>query len=101
MVSTYLFILFSHDMLDCISHVLYFVFLKLYLTNFYFTVFSSVDGAYEIADADRKTFFTKAGRPVKDGGGVWVCMCVCVCVCVFIFNFVTLLFFFCFVLFDT
>ena len=30
---------------------------------------SSVDGAYEIADADRKTFFTKAGRPVRDGGG--------------------------------
>ena len=30
---------------------------------------TSVDGAYEIADADRKTFFTKAGRPVKDGGG--------------------------------
>ena len=29
----------------------------------------SVDGAYEIADSDRKTFFTKAGRPVKDGGG--------------------------------
>lgn len=34
-----------------------------------FSVFSSADGAYEIADVDRKTFFTKAGRPVKDGGG--------------------------------
>ena len=33
------------------------------------TYSASVDGAYEIADADRKTFYTKAGRPVKDGGG--------------------------------
>ena len=54
-----------------------------------------MDGAYEIADADRKTFFTKAGRPVKDGGGV--------CVCVFIFNFITFclcLLLYCIVLFD-
>lgn len=35
-----------------------------------------MDGAYEIADADRKTFFTKAGRPVKDGGGV-LTLCYC------------------------
>lgn len=28
------------------------------------------DGAEKIAEADRKTFFTSQGRPVKDGGGV-------------------------------
>ena len=46
-----------------------------------------MDGAYEIADADRKTFFTKAGRPVKDGGGAssyftvsYVLYCSVVCI---------------------
>ena len=45
--------------------------LLLSIANLYafFSIFSSADGAYEIADVDRKTFFTKAGRPVKDGGG--------------------------------
>mmetsp|Transcript_19059 Transcript_19059/g.18390 ORF Transcript_19059/g.18390 Transcript_19059/m.18390 type:complete len:1062 (-) Transcript_19059:391-3576(-) len=33
---------------------------------------SSPDGAYEYADADRKTFYTRAGRPVKDAGGIEV-----------------------------
>ena len=30
----------------------------------------SKDGARIVADKDRKTFFTAAGRPVRDGGGV-------------------------------
>jgi hypothetical protein len=45
-----------------------------YMLNLYSLIVesSSPDGAYEYADADRKTFYTRAGRPVKDAGGTYI-----------------------------
>lgn len=45
------------------------VYKPLFLYTYLSIPSSSPDGAYEYTDADRKTFYTRAGRPVKDAGG--------------------------------